>query len=69
MHWEICLLVILSWATTASTDGIPRGCTRSYGYPNHVGISSSEYTWLFALEGGISILLGGYALGWLLHPL
>ena len=65
VHWEICLLVILAWATTASTDGIAARLYPFVWIPNHAGISSSEYSWLFALEGGISILLGGYALGWL----
>ena len=65
VHWEICLLVILSWATTASTDGIAARLYPFVWIPNHAGISQSEYSWLFALEGGISILLGGYALGWL----
>ena len=45
--------------------GSPRGCTRSYGFPNHALISHFDYSVLYALQTGISILLGGYFFGWL----
>ena len=64
MAWEIALIVQVGWACSASTDGIARGCTRSSGCRANV-ITHSQYDVLYALEAGISILIGGYALGWL----
>jgi putative MFS transporter len=64
MHWEIALLIQLCWATTAATDGIAARLYPFVWLPAHK-INSGEYSWLFALQGGISILIGGYAFGWL----
>jgi putative MFS transporter len=64
MAWEICLIVQIGWACAASTDGI---AARMYPYvwlPAKV-IDHSQYNVLYALQAGISILIGGYALGWL----
>ena len=64
MAWEICLIVQVGWAMSASTDGI---ATRLYPFiwlPAKA-VTHSQYDVLYALQAGISILIGGYALGWL----
>jgi putative MFS transporter len=64
MAWEICLIVQVGWAVSANTDGIARIL-----YPFIWGpakqITHTQYDVLYALQVGISILLGGYVLGWL----
>ncbi|HXZ77093.1 MAG TPA: hypothetical protein VEH31_40350, partial [Streptosporangiaceae bacterium] len=64
MAWEIALLVQVGWACAASADGISARLYPFIWLPHHV-ITSFEYSVLFALETGISILIGGYAIGWL----
>src|SRR5579859_1452115 len=64
MAWELCLIVQVGWAVSANTDGIARIL-----YPFIWGpakeISHTQYDVLYALQVGISILIGGYVLGWL----
>ena len=64
MAWEICLLVQVGWAIAASTDGI---AARMYPYVwlPAKEITHSQYDVLYAFQVGISIVIGGYALGWL----
>src|SRR5271167_5230045 len=64
MAWEICLIVQVGWAIAASTDGI---AARMYPYVwlPAKEINHSQYDVLYALQVGISIVIGGYALGWL----
>jgi MFS family permease len=64
MAWEICLIVQVGWAFSASTDGIALRLYPFIWLPAKV-ITHSQYDVLYALQVGISILLGGYALGWL----
>jgi len=64
MAWEIALLVQVGWACSASADGISARLYPFIWLPHHV-VTSFEYSVLFALETGISILIGGYAIGWL----
>ena len=64
MAWEICLIIQVGWATSASTDGIALRLYPFVWLPAKV-VTHSQYNVLFALQVGISILLGGYALGWL----
>src|SRR5580692_2805284 len=64
MAWEICLIVQVGWAMSASTDGIALRLYPFIWLPAHV-ITHSQYDVLYALQVGISILIGGYALGWL----
>jgi putative MFS transporter len=64
MAWEICLIVQVGWASSAATDGIAQRLYPFVWLPAHV-ITHSQYNVLYALQVGISILLGGYALGWL----
>jgi MFS family permease len=64
MAWEIALLVQVGWACAASADGISARLYPFIWLPHHV-ISSFEYSVLYALETGMSILIGGYAIGWL----
>ena len=64
MAWEICLIIQVGWATSASTDGIALRLYPFVWLPAKV-VTHSQYDVLFALQVGISILLGGYALGWL----
>jgi putative MFS transporter len=64
MAWEICLFVQVGWAVSVATDGIALRLYPFVWLPAHV-ITHSQYDVLFALQVGISILLGGYALGWL----
>ena len=64
MAWEICLIVQVGWACAASTDGIAQRLYPFVWLPAKV-ISHSQYNVLYALQVGISILIGGYALGWL----
>src|ERR1700747_1984928 len=64
MAWEICLIIQVGWGCSASTDGIALRLYPFVWLPAKV-ITHSQYNVLFALQVGISILLGGYALGWL----
>src|SRR5215470_6573024 len=64
MAWEICLIIQIGWACGASTDGIAQRLYPFVWLPAHV-ITHSQYNVLYALQAGISILIGGYALGWL----
>jgi MFS family permease len=64
MAWEICLIVQVGWAIAASTDGIAARLYPFVWLPAKV-ITHSQYDVLYALQAGISILIGGYALGWL----
>ena len=64
MAWEICLIVQIGWAASSSTDGIALRLYPFVWLPAHV-INHSQYDVLYALQVGISILIGGYALGWL----
>ena len=64
MAWEICLIIQVGWAVSASTDGIALRLYPFVWLPAHV-ITHSQYDVLYALQVGISILIGGYALGWL----
>jgi MFS family permease len=56
--------VQVGWACAASADGISARLYPFIWLPRHV-MTSSEYSVLYALETGISILIGGYAIGWL----
>ena len=64
MAWEICMIVQVGWAIAASTDGI---ASRMYPYVwlPAKEITHTQYDVLYAFQVGISILIGGYALGWL----
>ena len=64
MAWEICLIIQVGWAMSASTDGIALRLYPFVWLPAKV-ITHSQYDVLYALQVGISILIGGYALGWL----
>ncbi len=64
MAWEICLIVQVGWAMSASTDGIAARLYPFIWQPAKA-ITHSQYDVLYALQAGISILIGGYALGWL----
>jgi len=64
MAWEIALLVQVGWACSAPADGISARLYPFIWLPRHV-MTSFEYSVLYALETGISILIGGYAIGWL----
>ncbi len=64
MAWEICLIVQVGWAMSASTDGIAARLYPFIWLPAKT-VTHSQYDVLYALQAGISILIGGYALGWL----
>jgi len=64
MAWEIALLVQVGWACAASVDGTAARLYPFVWLPRHV-MGSFEYSVLFALETGISVLIGGYTIGWL----
>src|ERR1700722_13090845 len=64
MAWELCLIIEVGWACSANTDGIASVLYPFIWLPHHA-ISHTQYDVLYALQVGISILLGGYALGWL----
>src|ERR1700730_3006094 len=64
MAWEICLIIQVGWACAAATDGIAAMLYPSVWLPAKV-INHSQYDVLYALQAGISILIGGYFLGWL----
>jgi putative MFS transporter len=64
MAWEICLIIQVGWAFSASTDGIALRLYPFIWLPAKV-ITHTQYDVLYALQVGISILLGGYVLGWL----
>ena len=64
MAWEICLIVQVGWAIAASTDGIAARLYPFVWLPAKA-ITHSQYDVLYAFQVGISIVIGGYALGWL----
>src|SRR5580693_4488514 len=64
MAWEICLIVQVGWAMSASTDGIALRLYPFVWLPAKE-ITHSQYDVLYALQVGISIVIGGYAIGWL----
>jgi MFS family permease len=64
MAWEIALLVQVGWACSASVDGTAARLYPFIWLPHHV-MTSFEYSVLYALETGISVLIGGYVIGWL----
>src|SRR5579863_10518 len=64
MAWEICLIVQIGWAVAVSTDAIAARMYPFVWLPAKE-ITHSQYDVLYALEVGIGILIGGYAMGWL----
>ena len=62
--WEIALLVQVGWACSASVDGTAARLYPFIWLPHHV-MGSFEYSVLYASETGISVLIGGYVVGWL----
>src|ERR1700761_504968 len=64
MAWEICLIIQIGWSTSASPDGIAARLYPFIWLPAKV-ITHSQYDVLYALQAGISIVIGGYAIGWL----
>ncbi len=62
--WELALLVQVGWACSASVDGTAARLYSFIWLPHHV-MGSFEYSVLYALETGISVLIGGYVIGWL----
>src|SRR5487761_2632751 len=62
MAWEICLIIQIGWAMSASTDGIAARLYPFIWLPAKT-VTHSQYDVLYALQAGISILVGGYALG------
>src|ERR1700759_3305280 len=64
MAWEICLIIQIGWSTSASRDGIAARLHPFIWLPAKV-ITHSQYDVLYALQAGISIVIGGYAIGWL----
>src|SRR6201986_4072860 len=64
MAWEICLIIQIGWSTSASTDGIAARMYPFVWLPAKV-ISHTQYNVLYALQAGISILIGGQPIGWL----
>ena len=65
MAWEIALIIEVGWGTSASTDGIAARLYPFIWIPHHAPITHFEYSVLYAMQTGISILLGGYFFGWL----
>jgi putative MFS transporter len=64
MAWELCMIVQVGWAFSASTDGIALRLYPFIWLPAKT-ITHTQYDVLYALQVGISILIGGYAIGWL----
>jgi MFS family permease len=64
MVFELALIVQLGWSTTGATDGIAATLYPFIWLPEHT-INHSQYSVLYAFQTGISILLGGYFIGWL----
>ncbi len=64
MAWEISLIVQIGWAAAVSTDAIAARMYPFIWLPAKE-ITHSQYDVLYALEVGIGILIGGYAMGWL----
>jgi MFS family permease len=64
MAWELALLVQVGWACSASVAGTAARLYPFIWLPRHV-MDSFEYSVLYALGTGISVLIGGYAIGWL----
>ena len=58
--WELALLVQVGWACSASVAGISGRLYPFIWQPRHV-MTSFEYSVLYALGTGISVLIGGYA--------
>src|ERR1700728_5404112 len=68
MAWEICLIVQIGWATSASTDGIAARLYPFIWLPAKA-VTHSQYDVLYAFQAGISIVIGGYAIGWVARKL
>src|SRR6202046_549564 len=64
MAWEICLIVQVGWAMPAPADGIAARLYPFVWLPAKT-VTHSQYDVLYAFQAGISIVIGGYALGWL----
>jgi putative MFS transporter len=64
MAWELALIVQIGWAAAVSTDAIAARMYPFIWLPAKE-ITHSQYDVLYALEVGIGILIGGYAMGWL----
>src|ERR1700759_5181970 len=64
MAWELALLVQVGWACSARVAGISGRLCPFIWLPRHVR-TSFEYWVLYALGTGISVLIGGYVIGWL----
>ena len=64
MAFELCLIVQLGWSTTGATDGIAATLYPFVWLPDHA-VNHTQYSVLYAFQTGISILLGGYLIGWL----
>ena len=64
MAWEICLIIQVGWACAAATDGIAARLYPFVWLPAKT-VTHSQYDVLYAFQAGISIVIGGYALGWL----
>ena len=55
MAWEICLIVQIGWATSASTDGIAARLYPFIWLPAKA-VTHSQYDVLYAFQAGISIV-------------
>jgi MFS family permease len=64
MAWEISMIVQIGWAVAVSTDAIAARMYPFVWLPAKE-ITHSQYNFLYALEVGIGILIGGYSFGWL----
>ena len=64
MAWELCLLVQLGWAFSASTDGIAQRLYPFVWAPAYT-VTHSEYDVIYAFQVGISIVIGAYVVGWI----
>ena len=63
MAWEIDLLVQVGWACAAATDGIAQRLYPFFRWLPANVITHSQYNVLYALQAGMRVLIGGYALG------
>jgi len=62
VQWELALLTQLCWGLIVSTDGVAATIYPFVWKPQHA-FSQTQYSFLYAFEVGVGILVGGWLMG------